>query len=141
MVDGNRDTSTGDIFAASFSDPAYAMAKKFLANHGLANNEAITADFLRDLQQLIAKAELASQKDTELLKLRRENSQLMTEIFRTRAGSESYGSNQSHQSQHSPVYSAQQGVSAPPSYPPSRNEVSRLDVSDKSWDRIISEAF
>ncbi|GAM42575.1 hypothetical protein TCE0_044f16672 [Talaromyces pinophilus] len=112
----------------SFSDPAYATAKKFLANHGLANNKAITADFLRDLQQLIAKAELASQKDTELLKLRRENSQLMTEIFRTRAGSESYGSNQSHQSQHSPVYSAQQGVSAPPSYPPSRNEVSRPGI-------------
>jgi hypothetical protein len=138
MVDGNRDTSAGDIFAAAFSDPAYAMAKKFLANHGLANNKAITADFLRDLQQLIVKAELASQKDTELLKLRRENSQLMTELFRNRAGSESH---QSHQSQHSPVYSSQQGASAPPSYPPSRTDISKLDVSDKSWDRIISEAF
>lgn len=135
LVDGNRDNSAGDIVPAAFSDPAYAMAKKFLANHGLANNTAITADFLRDLQQLIAKAELASQKDMELLKLRRENSQLMTEIFRTRAGSES------HQSQHSPVHSAQQGAPATPSYPPSRTEISKLDVSDKSWDRIISEAF
>lgn len=141
MVDEKRDTSASDIFSAAFSDPAYAMARKFLANHGLANNKAITTDFLRDLQQLIVTAELSSQKNTELSKLRRENSQLMTEIFRTRAGSESHGSQQSHQSQHSPAYSAQQGASAPPSYPPSRNEVSKLDVSDKSWDRIISEAF
>ncbi|KAE8554038.1 hypothetical protein EYB25_002576 [Talaromyces marneffei] len=141
MVDRNRDTSAGDIFAATFSDPAYTMAKRFLSNHGLANNNAITADFLNDLQQLIVKSELASHKDTELLKLRRENSRLMTEISRNRAGSEPHQSHQFHQSQHSPVYNSQQGASAPPSYPPSKAEISKLDVSDKSWDRIISEAF
>ena len=139
MVDENCETSAGD--PAAFSDPAYAMAEKFLANHGLVNNKAITANFLRDLQQLIVKVEVASQKDTELLKLRRENSQLMTEIFRTRAGSESHGSHQSHQSRHSLVYTSQQGASAPPGYPLSKSEVSKSVVLDKSWDRIISEAF
>lgn len=138
MVDGSRDAAAGDIFSTAFSDPAYAKAKKFLANHGLADNKAITADFLHDLQKLIAKVEVASQKDRELLILRRENSQLMTEIFRNRASSESH---QSQQSQHSPVYSAQQATSATPSYSPSKTEISKLDVSDKSWDRIISEAF
>ncbi|EED21156.1 PHD finger protein [Talaromyces stipitatus ATCC 10500] len=139
LPSGNGDPTSGsNISGSSFSGPAYAMAKKFLANHGLANNQAITSDFLDDLQQLIVKAELASQKESELLKLRHENSQLMEELISNRARS---GSQLSPQSQLSPAYNSQHGTSATPSYPPSRNEISKLDVTDKSWDRIISEAF
>lgn len=133
------DTAGGSIapILPALPHNSYGEARKFLADHGFPNNQEITSEFVRDLQDLITKAELASQNEQELMRLRGENSQLIDEIRKLRAGSES------QLSPSSSAYSSQQGpaASAAPSFTPGRSEIPRLDVTEKSWDRIISEGF
>ncbi|KAH8689452.1 hypothetical protein BGW36DRAFT_365220 [Talaromyces proteolyticus] len=98
-------------------------ARQFLSEHGLA------ADFsengLLQLEQLINRAD----QSRELDQLRSENALLKAEIQRLRENP------RQHLLYDSPLYDRRHSPSVP------QGQGSDLDVAEKSWDRIISEAF
>lgn len=119
-------------------DPT-TRARDFLAEYGgLPSSQDYRPDFLLQLGRIIQQAESSDQslKEAESLreenaKLRRENSQLRLNLS-------------SRLSSRDPALSLRRSPSATRTYTSSNNSVASLippDVSERSWDRIISDVF
>jgi hypothetical protein len=112
------------------------QAKHFLARHGhSADDETISPDFLLQLQQLIVQAELQSQTARELEQLRDENRHLQEENQRLKS------SQRARSTRESSVYETLRSPPVFHGHDSGALEAQMLDVDEKSWDRIISEAF
>ncbi|QKX59434.1 uncharacterized protein TRUGW13939_06568 [Talaromyces rugulosus] len=112
-------------------------AKQFLSRHGhySAGDEAFSPDFLLQLQQLIVQADLQSQTARELEQLRNENRQLQEENQRLKTGQRPppiHDSSTYDRLRSPPVFHGHGSEAV---------EAQRLDAAEKSWDRIISDAF
>ncbi|CRG90820.1 hypothetical protein PISL3812_07866 [Talaromyces islandicus] len=128
--------------ASRLASPAAAdqlsceQAEHFLARHGhSAGDETFSPEFLIQLQQLIARAELQSQTARELEQLRGENRHLQEENRRLKT------SQRAPQIRASSVYERLQSPPVLHGHDSEALEAPMLDVAEKSWDRIISEAF
>ncbi|GAD92935.1 PHD finger domain protein [Paecilomyces variotii No. 5] len=119
-------------------DPA-ARAKDFLAEYdGHHANREYGSDFLLQLGRMIQQAESSSQSLREAESLREENAKLKRENSQLRLNLSS------RLSSRDPALSLRRSPSATRTYTSSNNSVASLippDVSERSWDRIISDVF
>jgi hypothetical protein len=118
-------------------DDSFDRERRFLAEYGgFSANHDFKTDFLVQLRNLTAGAEYHAQMRRELEALRSENARLTKENIQLQAEIKL------RRTHPGPIYGLRPSPSASHGYTSESMEAPKsLDVSEKTWDRIISDGF